>query len=118
NPANLANARALGLVAEVAEGPEIGKQLKQLTDGQGVAVILDMVGPDWDALLPGLRTEGALVMIGLLGGASTTLNLGGLLQRRQHLSAMTMRSQPLENRIRMATLFNDRLAPLFTGGRL
>ncbi|AJD47872.1 quinone oxidureductase [Isoalcanivorax pacificus W11-5] len=118
HPDNLANARNMGLVAAVSEGPGMADELKTLTQGEGVAVILDMVGPDWDALLPGLRTEGSLVMIGLLGGTKTSLNLAGLLQRRQHLSAMTMRSQPLENRIRMAGLFNDRLAPLFSDGRL
>ena len=31
---------------------------------------------------------------------------------------MTMRSQPLENRIRLAQIFNDRLAPLFASGAL
>jgi len=83
-----------------------------------VAVILDMVGPDWNDLLGGLRAEGSLVNIGVLGGLSTELNLGALLMKRQTLKSMTMRSQPLENRIRLAQIFNDRLAPLFASGAL
>ncbi|HBP76819.1 MAG TPA: NAD(P)H-quinone oxidoreductase, partial [Alcanivorax sp.] len=79
--------------------------------GDGVAVIFDMVGPDWNQLLKGLRIEGTLVMIGVLGGTKTELDLRGMMQRRQTLTAMTMRSQPLEKRIAIANVFNDRLAP-------
>ena len=108
----------MGLAAQVCEDHTLKAQLDALTEGQGVAVILDMVGPDWNALLGGLRAEGTLVNIGVLGGLSTELNLGALLMKRQTLKSMTMRSQPLENRIRMAQLFNDRIAPLFASGRL
>ncbi len=108
----------MGLAAQVCEDDTLKAQLDALTEGQGVAVILDMVGPDWNALLGGLRAEGTLVNIGVLGGLSTELNLGALLMKRQTLKSITMRSQPLENRIRMAQLFNDRLAPLFASGRL
>ena len=80
--------------------------------------IFDMVGPDWTQLLKGLRIEGTLVMIGVLGGTKTELDLRGMMQRRQTLTAMTMRSQPLEKRIAIAKVFNDRLAPLFANGRL
>ena len=114
----LDTANDMGLAAQVCEDGTLKAQLGALTDGHGVAVILDMVGPDWNALLGGLRAEGTLVNIGILGGLTTELNLGALLMKRQTLKSMTMRSQPLENRIRMAQVFNDRLAPLFASGRL
>ncbi|MCK0536667.1 zinc-binding dehydrogenase [Alcanivorax quisquiliarum] len=118
DPGNLATAREMGLAAQVRDDASISAALQQITGGEGVAVMLDMVGPDWDALLPGLRVEGTLVLIGILGGNRTSLDLGGLLFRRQRLAAMTMRSQPLENRIRLARIFDDRLAPLFAAARL
>ncbi|MCG8392589.1 MAG: NAD(P)H-quinone oxidoreductase [Pseudomonadales bacterium] len=117
DPAKLDTANDMGLAAQVREDDTLKQQIESLT-GEGVAVILDMVGPDWNALLAALRPEGTLVNIGILGGLSTELNLGALLMKRQTLKSMTMRSQPLENRIRMAQVFNDRLAPLFASGKL
>jgi len=114
---NLATAREMGLVEGVLEDDTLPERLKEIT-GDGVAVIFDMVGPDWNQLLKGLRIEGTLVMIGVLGGTKTELDLRGMMQRRQTLTAMTMRSQPLEKRIAIANVFNDRLAPLFANGRL
>ncbi|MED5388379.1 MAG: NAD(P)H-quinone oxidoreductase [Pseudomonadota bacterium] len=114
----LETANDMGLTAQVKDDASLATQIQQLTGDQGVAMILDMVGPEWNALLSALRPEGTLVNIGILGGLSTELNLGALLMKRQTLKSMTMRSQPLENRIRMAQVFNDRLAPLFASGRL
>lgn len=116
--ANLATAKEMGLVAAVTENDSLPEQIHNLTDGQGVAVIMDMVGPDWSQLLKGLRDEGTLVLVGILGGMKTELELASVLRRRLKLIAMTMRSQPIERRIMMAGFFNDRLAPLFANGRL
>lgn len=118
DPARLDNARAFGLQAAVEEGPELAAAITAATDGAGVRAVLDMVGPDWSALLPALQPEGCIALIGLLGGGRTELDLGMLLMRRQRLLGLTMRSQPLEQRIRVAQWFNQRLAPLFTAGRL
>ena len=51
----LDTATDMGLAAQVCEDDTLKAQLDALTEGQGVAVILDMVGPDWNALLGGLR---------------------------------------------------------------
>lgn len=117
-PETLAAARDFGMLASVIEDATLGAQLQQITADTGVAVIMDMVGPDWNPLLRGLRNEGTLVLVGVLGGGRVELDLFGLLMRRQTLKAMTMRSQPLENRVRLAQLFNDRLLPLFAAGKL
>lgn len=112
-PENLATATTLGLNATVTEGPSLAQEVLEHTHQQGVAAILDMVGPEWEQLLPALAIEGHLVMIGLLGGLSTSINLAALLQKRHHLSALTMRHQPLQERLRIAAIFNDRLQPYF-----
>ena len=115
--ANLATAREMGLLEGVLEDDTLPERIQALT-GDGVAVILDMVGPDWKTVLKALRVEGTLVMLSALGGATTELNLRALIARRPTMMAMTMRSQPLEKRIAIAEVFNDRLAPLFASGRL
>ena len=114
---NLATAREMGLLEGVVEDDTLPERIQALT-GDGVAVILDMVGPDWKTVLKGLRVEGKLVMLSALAGATTELNLRALIARRPTMMAMTMRSQPLEKRIAIAEVFNDRLAPLFANGRL
>ena len=111
-------AQSFGLHAQVQEDTRLAKQVKELTNGAGVAVIMDMLGPDWNALLQALRVEGTLVLVGVMAGVQTQLNLFSLLTARQKIHPMTMRSQPLENRIRMAKLFSDRLAPLFAQSKL
>lgn len=116
--ANLATAESMGLQHSVLENQQLGQQLLEQTQGQGVAVIMDMVGPQWNNLLTGLRTEGSLVLVGVMAGLQTELNLFNLLMKRQHIKAMTMRSQPLDQRIAMARIFNDRLAPLFAANKL
>src|SRR5699024_4175492 len=85
----------------------------------GAHVVLDFVGaPVLTDNLKALRPEGVQVMIGLMGGAKTEINLGAMLMRRLQLRAMTMRSLPLERKIALARLFDDRLLPLFEAGAL
>lgn len=115
---NLLIANSFGLLGQLNEDSKLGEQLLEKTCGQGVAVIMDMVGPHWDNLLNGLRSEGTLVLVGVMAGIKTELNLFNFLTRRQQLKAMTMRSQPLDQRIFMARVFNDRLAPLFADRKL
>lgn len=85
----------------------------------GAHVVLDFVGAAVLAdNLASLRDEGRQVQIGIMGGTDAALNMGTLLMRRLSLIAMTMRSLPLERKIAMARLFDDRLRPLFEAGRL
>jgi len=116
--ARLRTANSMGLEHQAIENESLAEQLLQLTDQKGVKVIFDMVGPQWNNLLPGLALEGHLIVIGILGGASTEINLMPFLQKRQRISALTMRSQPLSERLRIARLFNERLLIHFENGTL
>jgi len=85
----------------------------------GAHVVLDFVGAAALAdNLASLREDGTQVLIGLMGGRRAQIDLGAVLMRRQRLVAMTMRSLPLERKILLARKFNDRLLPLFEGGKL
>src|SRR5699024_524348 len=85
----------------------------------GAHVVLDFVGaPALADNLRALRADGTMVLVGLMGGSKTEINLGAMLMRRQRLLAMTMRSLPLERKIILAQMFNDRLLPLFESGAL
>lgn len=114
----LNTAKTLGLKHLVTENETLAQHIMQLTQQQGVKVIFDMVGPHWNNLLPALAREGHLVVIGIMGGNSTEINLMPFLQNRQHISALTMRSQPLSERLRIANYFNERLLTHFENGNL
>lgn len=109
---------------------ELGFDLGLVDGGEGVAeaaqaraggahVVLDFVGaPVLSDNLAALRPDGTQVMVGLMGGSKTDINLGVMLMRRLRLVAMTMRSLPLERKIALAQMFDDRLLPLFEAGTL
>lgn len=85
----------------------------------GVQVVVDLVGGE--ALgehLACLAEEGSWVLVGLLGGMQTSINLGALLARRLSLRAMTMRSLPLERRIALVHEAGVRAAAALAAGRL
>ena len=114
-------ARAQGLATGVIDGEDdVVQQVREATGGQGVAVVLDMLGGGGrlQQTLDCLRDEGTLVLIGLMTGRKDELDLGQLLRRRIKLKAMTMRSQALENRTAIAQRFMDELLPLFERGAL
>ena len=80
---------------------------------------MDFVGgPALDDNMSALRDEGRQVQVGLIGGRKSEIDMGKLLMRRLSVNAMTMRSLPLERKIMLAKMFDDRLLPLFEAGKL
>jgi putative PIG3 family NAD(P)H quinone oxidoreductase len=70
--------------------------VRQATGGAGVDVVLDSIGgPYLASNLACLKQDGRLVIIGLMGGASSEINLGLLLARRLQLIGSTLRARPL-----------------------
>lgn len=68
---------------------------KEATDGRGVDVVLDSIGaPYLEGNLNALANDGALVLIGLMGGAKAEVPLGALLTRRLKIVGSTLRTRP------------------------
>ena len=66
------------------------------TDNNGVQVILDPVGANYlEDNMKSLSLEGRLVMIGLMGGAKASINLGLLMMKRLRIIGSTLRAQPI-----------------------
>jgi putative PIG3 family NAD(P)H quinone oxidoreductase len=85
----------------------------------GVDVVLDVVGGDEaDRNLAAVRPRGSIVQVGLLGGASATVNLGALLAKRVTWIGTMLRSRPPEEKIAVSRRFAAEVLPLFTAGRL
>eukprot|EP01034_Spumella_vulgaris_P029568 gene29568-36638_t len=93
--------------------------VKQLTDGKGVDVILDMVGGDYLPREIGcLADDGRIAVIALLGGAKATLDLGQVLRRHLTVTGSTLRPRPVEFKARIAAQLRARVWPLLESGAI
>ncbi|HEY3002233.1 MAG TPA: NAD(P)H-quinone oxidoreductase, partial [Kribbellaceae bacterium] len=69
--------------------------VREATHKAGANVILDIIGAKYlEANVRSLADGGRLVVIGLQGGTSATLDLGRLLSRRASVTGTTLRSRP------------------------
>ena len=81
---------------------------KEATGGKGVDVVLDSIGAAYlEKNLAALANDGALVLIGLMGGAKAEVNLGLLLTRRLKIVGSTLRTRSNEEK---ASIVRDFLA--------
>lgn len=89
------------------------------TDGAGVDVILDTVGADyWDRNVASLGERGRMLLVGLLGGARATVDLGRLLRQRARVYGTVLRARSLGEKLRLVAEARSRLLPLLADGTL
>jgi putative PIG3 family NAD(P)H quinone oxidoreductase len=118
--AKLDRARELGLDdgVLVKEGRFAAEVLTR-TDQAGVDVILELVGGDYlgeDLACAAPRAR--VVLVGMLGGARTEIDLGSVLRKRVTIVGTMLRSRPLEEKIQAMQAFARHLVPLFESGAL
>lgn len=69
-------------------------EVRRITDGEGVAAVLDMVGGDYVARnIECLAEDGRHVSIATLGGAKAQVNVPTMMQRRLTLTGSTLRAR-------------------------
>lgn len=70
------------------------EEVMALTGGRGAELALDMVAGDYTQRnLDCLAADGRLVTIAVLGGAKATINMAGLMVRRQTITGSTLRAR-------------------------
>lgn len=117
--AKLEAARALGLGEAIAatDGRFADAVLARV--GEGVDVILDLVGGSYVAEgVRCLRVGGRLVLVGLLGGVWCDLPLSVMLTRRIELRGTVLRSRSIEEKIALMQAFGRQVVPAFGRGVL
>ena len=93
-------------------------ELKAAVPG-GVDVILDVIGGDEaNRNLASIRSKGAIVQVGLMGGGQTPVNLGLLLVKRATWIGTTLRARPIEEKAHVCQRFVAEMIPLFESGAL
>jgi putative PIG3 family NAD(P)H quinone oxidoreductase len=91
--------------------------LKDVTQGRGVDVILDMVGgPYIEKNLRSLAVDGRLVQIAFLQGSKASIDLVHLMLRRQTISGSTLRPRSVADKAAMAVALRDKVWPLIEAG--
>lgn len=115
-PDKLARATELGLDHAIgAEG--FGDAVRKLTSGEGVDVILDVVGGGYLAEnVAALALKGRMVILATLGGADQPLPVSRVMVKRLRIIGTVLRARPLEEKIAVTQAFARRVNPLLASG--
>lgn len=93
--------------------------IKDLTGGRGVDLVLDIIGGDYFARnLAVLATDGRLVQIGLMGGASASIDLGQVMRRRLTITGSTLRPRTVDEKGQIAAALRHEVWPLLERGKV
>jgi tumor protein p53-inducible protein 3 len=115
-------ARCSELGAELAinyKKEDFAKRIQDYTKGEGVDVILDMVGAAYlKRNLQLLRLRGRLVFIATLSGAKAEINLATLMGRRLRMIGSVLRSRSLAEKIEIKQQLMEQFWPLLEKGTI
>ena len=95
------------------------EDINRLTNGNGVDVILDMVGGSYVAREVGcLAEDGRLVIIAVQGGVKAEFNAGLVLRKRLTLTGSTLRPRSLKFKAGIAAALKEKVWPLIASGAI
>lgn len=114
----LERAKNLGLEVGLTN-PKFAPEIKQLTRGEGVHVVLDFVGGTYmEQNLEALTTWGRLVFLATMGGSHAEVNLGVVMAKRLQIRGCTLRSRTLEEKLAVTRLFATQVVPLLASAKV
>jgi NADPH:quinone reductase len=86
---------------------------------QGFDTILDVVGgEEINRNLTAVAARGTIVQVGLMGGGSTSVEVGLLMAKRATWIGTTLRARPIEEKVAITRRFVAEMLPLFESGVL
>jgi NADPH2:quinone reductase len=95
------------------------EEVKRLTDGKGVDVILDMVGGSYVAReVEILAEDGRIAIIAVQGGVKSEFNAGLVLRKRLTITGSTLRPRPIAFKQAIAQACLKNIWPLIEAGRV
>lgn len=96
--------------------PEV---IKELTNGKGVDVILDMIGGDYTpGNIQSLGEEGRLVMINTMKGKDVQIDLSQVMRKRLSITGSMLRSRSVEFKSAIAQNLERHVWPLLISGKI
>ena len=98
------------------EFPEV---LKEVTNNEGLNLILDMVGGAYTARnISIMATEARLILIGFLGGHEANVNFTQVMMKRLVITGSTLRPQSDKNKSEIADGLSKEVWPLIDSGKI
>jgi len=95
------------------------EEIKKITDGQGVEIVLDMVAGDYVARnLECLKPDGRHVTIAVQGGMTAELNMAQIMMKRLILTGSTLRPQSNDRKALLADEIYKYVWPDVESGKL
>ena len=95
------------------------KVILESTNGQGVDVILDFIAaPYLQQNINSLTFDGRMVLLALMGGVKTEVNLINVLRKRLRIQGSTLRARNLDYKIRLSQELQALAWPHFETGLL
>ena len=92
---------------------------RELTNGAGVDVILDMVGGGYiEKNYDAAAIDGRIVQIAFLGGPKATVNFTKLMTKRLTHTGSTLRPRSAEDKAAMVSAIEARVLPLIRAGKV
>ena len=118
--AKVARVRELGAERVVGrESEDFAAVALEVTGGQGVDVIVDLVGAAYFAKHAAcLGSLGRHVVVGLVGGAKAEIDLSRVLSRRQSILGLVMRTRSVPDKIAVVERFRRQWLHRFADGSL
>ncbi len=95
------------------------EEIKKITEGKGVNVVLDMVtGSYVQREIDCLADDGRIVIIAIQGGSKAEVNTGQILRRRLTVTGSTLRPRSVAFKRQNAMQLHERIWPLLNSGNL
>jgi NADPH2:quinone reductase len=95
------------------------EEVKRITEGRGVDVILDMVAGDYVAReLKCLAEDGRLVFIAVQGGVEAQIDAGTVLRKRLTITGSTLRPRPIAFKAAIASSLRASAWPWIEAGAI
>ena len=95
------------------------EEIKKITEGKGVNVVLDMVtGSYVQREIDCLADDGRIVIIAIQGGSKAEVNTGQILRRRLTVTGSTLRPRSVAFKRQIAMQLHERIWPLLNSGNL
>jgi NADPH2:quinone reductase len=94
-------------------------RIKELTNGHGVDVILDMIGGDYTpGNLQSLAEEGRLVMINMMNGKDVNIDLSVVMRKRLNITGSMLRGREVAFKSAVARSLETNIWPLIAAGQI
>lgn len=98
---------------------KFAEDVLRLTGGRGVDIVLELNGGSYVSEdIACMANKGRLTVVGLVAGASSSVDLARVLSKRLEIRGTTLRMRPLEEKIEANNVFVRQVLPLFEKGLL